>query len=156
MVEKDFQPRMAFRMLKLIFYSLNAGLLIFFLVGIFLNEMEIPPFRSGIDMLTIANFLLMGSIPVGYAISNRRMEAINPKDRFSRKFEQYQTAMIIRWAMIEGTAFLSIVGLILLQDAKQLILFLICLLVLSSNTVTLDKVVRLARLNREEARQLED
>jgi hypothetical protein len=156
MVEKDFQPRMAFRILKLIFYSLNAGLLIFFLVGIFLNDMAIPPFRNGIDMLTIVNVLLLGSIPVGYVVSSRRMEAINPKDRFSRKFEPYQTAMIIRWAMIEGTALLSIIGLILLQDAKQLILFLICMLVLSSNTVTREKVIRMAKLNREEARQLED
>ena len=32
--------------------------------------------------------------------------------------------MILRWAMIEGTALFSLVGLIVLQDAKQLMLFM--------------------------------
>ena len=64
--------------------------------------------------------------------------------------------MIIRWAMIEGTALFSIVGLILLEDAKQLVLFVFCILVLSLNTVTKEKVIRQAKLNAEEAKMLDD
>jgi hypothetical protein len=84
------------------------------------------------------------------------MEAIDAGDSFSKKFEQFQSAMIIRWAMIEGTALFSLVGLIILQDAKQLVLFVICILVLSSNTVTKEKVTRMAKLNSEEAKALGD
>jgi hypothetical protein len=64
--------------------------------------------------------------------------------------------MIVRWAMIEGPALFSLVGLIVLQDAKQLILFVVCILALSSNTVTREKVIRMARLNPEEAKALGD
>jgi hypothetical protein len=64
--------------------------------------------------------------------------------------------MIIRWAMIEGPALFSLVGLIVLQDAKQLILFIICILILSSNTVTREKVTRMAKLNPKESKALED
>ena len=64
--------------------------------------------------------------------------------------------MIIRWAVIEGTALFSLVGLILLQDAKQLVLFVICILVLSMNTITKEKVTRSAKLNTEESKALED
>jgi len=156
MIGEKFQPKAAYRALKLIFYSLNTGLLLFFIVGIYLNEMQIPAFKDGIDILTYVNVFLLASIPAGYTISSRKMEAIDAGDTFAQKFMQFQAAMIIRWAMIEGTALFSLVGLIVLQDAKQLILFVICILVLSSNTVTKEKVIRMAKLNSEEAKALGD
>ena len=156
MIGEKFQPKAAFRALKIIFYALNTGLLLFFLVGIYLNEMQIPAFKEGIDILTYVNVFLMASIPAAYTISSRRMEAIDAGETFSKKFEQFQAAMIIRWAMIEGTALFSLVGLIILQDAKQLVLFVICIRVLSSNTVTKEKVTRMAKLNSEESKALEE
>lgn len=96
MLNPDIQPRMAYRMLRIIFYALNTGLLIFFLVGIYLNGMALPPFRDEIDLLTVVNVLLLAAIPVGHMLSNRRLESINPKDTFSKKWDQFQTAMIIR------------------------------------------------------------
>lgn len=156
MITPQFNPRMAYRVLRIIFYSLNTGLLFFLMVGVYLNGMKIPSFHDELDVLTIVNLLLLGAIPGGYSISSRKMEAIDPADPFSKKFEQFQTAMIIRWAMIEGTAIFAIVGMILLQDAKQLVIFLLCILVLSMNTVTREKVIRLAKLNREEAKVLEE
>jgi hypothetical protein len=156
MLGSEFQPRVAYRTLRIIFYALNTGLLIFFMVAIYLNGLELPPFKDEINILTVVNLLLLAAIPVGYMVSSRKLDAIKPKEPFKVKFEQYQTAMILRWAMIEGTALFSIVGLILLQDAKQLVIFILCILVLSANTVTRDKVVRMAKLNPEEAKALED
>ena len=156
MIGEKFQAKGAYRTLKLIFYSLNSGLLLFFIVGIYLNEMQIPAFKDGIDILTYVNVFLLASIPAGYTISSRRMEAIDAGDSFAKKFEQFQLAMIIRWAMIEGTALFSLVGFIVLQDAKQLVIFVICILVLSSNTVTKEKVTRMAKLNAEESRSLDE
>ena len=156
MIGSVFQPKVAFRMLKVIFYSLNTGLLIFFMAGIYLNDMQIPGFSQEIDILTVVNILLLGAIPIGYTLSNRKMEAIDPGEPFQEKFQQFQTAMIIRWAMIEGAALFSVVGLILLQDAKQLVLFVLCILVLSTNTITKEKVTRMAKLNTEESKALED
>lgn len=156
MIGQGFQPRMAYRALKVIFYALNTGLLVFFLVGVYFNDMQIPGFRDEIDILTLVNILLLGAIPVGYMISGRKMEAIDPAESFAKKFELFQTAMIIRWAMIEGTALFSIVGLILLQDAKQLVIFILCILVFSLNSVTKDKVIKMAKLNSEEAKLLGD
>lgn len=156
MLNTDFQPRIAYRMLRIIFYALNTGLLIFFLVAIFLNGMAFPPFNDEIDILTVTNVFLLAAIPLGYTLSNRRLEAINPKDPFSKKWDQFQTAMILRWAMIEGTALFSIVGLILLKDAKQLVLFLICIVVFAFNAISRDKVARMAKLNREEEKAMED
>lgn len=156
MIGSKFQPRMAFRMLKVIFYSLNTVLLIFFMAGIYLNDMQIPAFSQEIDILTVVNILLLGAIPIGYTLSNRKMEAIDPGEPFQEKFQQFQTAMIIRWAMIEGAALFALVGLILLQDAKQLVLFVLCILVLSTNTITKEKVTRMAKLNTEESKALED
>jgi hypothetical protein len=156
MLVPDLPPRTAYRNLRIIYIALNSGLLIFFMVGVYLNGMQIPPFKDEIDVLTVVNIFLLAAIPLGYVISNRKMETINPKQPFPRKWEQFQSAMIIRWAMIEGTALLSIVGLILLHDAKQLILFVICILIFSSNTLTKEKVIRLAKLNTEEAKALEE
>lgn len=156
MIGEKFQPKTAYRALRIIFYALNTGLLLFFIVAIYLNGMQLPPFQDEFDILTFVNVVLLAAIPAAYSISSRKMEAIDPADSFSRKFEQFQAAMIIRWAMIEGTALFSLVGLIVLQDSKQLVLFVICILVLSSNTVTKEKVTRMAKLNTEESRALDD
>jgi hypothetical protein len=156
MIGENFQPKAAFNALRIIFYALNSGLLLFFIVAIYLNGMQIPGFKEGIDILTYVNVFLMISIPAGYSLSSRKMDAIDPVDPFYRKFEQFQSAMIVRWAMIEGPALFSLVGLIVLQDAKQLILFVVCILALSSNTITKEKVIRMARLNPEEAKALGD
>lgn len=156
MIGERFQPKAAYRALRIIFYALNTGLLVFFIVAIYLNEMQLPPFQDGFDILTFVNVVLLAAIPAGYSISSKRMEAIDPADSFSRKFEQFQAAMILRWAMIEGVALFSLVGLIVLQDSKQLVLFVICILVFSTNTVTKEKVTRMAKLNAEESRALED
>ncbi len=156
MIGQDFHPQQAYRAIRVIFYSLNTGLLVFFVVGVYLNGMEIPGFKDEVDILTIVNILLLGSIPAGYTISSRKMAAIEPGDPFPKKMEQFQSAMIIRWAMIEGVALFSIVGLILLKDAKQLVIFILCIVVLSMNTITREKVIKMAKLNREEAKSLNE
>ena len=84
------QPRAAFRALKVIFYAMNTGLLLFFMVGVYLNEMQIPAFKQELDVLTIVSIFLLVTIPVGYSISNRRFDAIDAGDSFSVKWEQFQ------------------------------------------------------------------
>lgn len=155
MLGNNPHPKAAFRALKLIYYALNTGLMLFFFVGIYLNDMAIPEFKDGVDILTLVNVLLLGMILFGNLISGRKLAAIEAADPFARKFEQFQSAMILRWAMIEGVALLSIVGLIVLQDGKQMVLFIVCILVLSMNTISKEKVIRMAKLNKEEARSLE-
>ena len=76
-------------------------------VGIRSDRRDYSPFRK---IVSYVNIFLMASIPAGYTISSRKMEAIDAGDSFSKKFEQYQSAMIIRLAMIEGTAVFSLVG----------------------------------------------
>jgi len=154
MIGNGFQPRAAFRAIKIIFYALNTGLLLFFMVGVYLNGMQIPNFKQELDILTIVSLFLLAAIPVGYLISNKKFDAIDAGDSFPAKWEQFQSAMIIRWAMIEGAALFSLVGLIVLQDAKQLVLFIICILALSMNSVNREKATRLAKLNPEESKAL--
>lgn len=154
MIREGFQPKAAFRALKVIFYALNTALLLFFMVGVYLNEMQIPPFKTELDIMNIVSIFLLTSIPGGYIVSNRKFDAIDAGDSFQGKWEQFQTGMIIRWAMIEGAALFSLVGLIVLQDAKQLVLFIICLLALSMNSVTREKATRMAKLNPEESKAL--
>ena len=156
MIGEKFQPKTAYRALKIIFYALNTGLLLFFIVATYLSGSLLPPFHEGYDILTFVNIALLLTIPVAYSISSKKLEAIDASDSFARKFEQYQVAMIIRWALIEGVALFSLVGLIVLKDSKQLILFVICILVLSSNTVTKEKATRMAKLNAEESRALDE
>jgi len=154
MIGEGFQPRAAFRALRVIFYALNTGLLLFFMVGIYLSGMQIPPFKEELDILTIVSIFLLVAIPAGYYLSNRKCDAIDAGEPFQIKWEQFQSAMIIRWAMIEGAALFSLVGLIALQDAKQLVIFIICILALSTNSVTREKATRLAKLNPEESKAL--
>ncbi|MEZ5072592.1 MAG: hypothetical protein R2751_16920 [Bacteroidales bacterium] len=155
MMGPAFSPRQAFRVLRLIYLSMNTGLILFFFVVVNLNGWSIPGFRDEVDMLTFVNVLLLVCIPLGYYLSNRRMATIEAGSPFARKWEVYQTAMIIRWAMIEAVSLFSLVGLMLLDDAKHLVLFILCILVFSLNSVTKDRVIAGAKLNRDEARALD-
>ena len=76
MHKNHLHPKAAFRALKLIYYALNTGLMLFFFVGIFLNDKTIPEFKDGVDILTLVNVLLLGMIPFGNMISGRKIAAI--------------------------------------------------------------------------------
>ncbi len=92
MIGSKFQPKVAYRMLRVIFYSLNTGLLIFFMASIYVNDMQIPEFSLEIDILTVVNILLLGAIPIGYLLSNRKMEAIDAGETFQEKFTSFSTS----------------------------------------------------------------
>ena len=80
MIGNGFQPKAAFRAIKIIFYALNTGLLLFFMVGIYLNGMQIPGLKQELDVLTIVSLFLLAAIPVGYSISNRKFDSIDAGD----------------------------------------------------------------------------
>ncbi len=135
---------------------MNTGLIVFLFLVVTIKEMQVPEFSNAADPITLVNVLLLALIPLGNWLSNKRMEAIDARDPFRRKFELFQLAMFIRWGIIEGVALFSLVGFMLLQDAKHLVLFLLCILAFAMASVSKERLINGAKLNAEEARALDE
>lgn len=131
-----------------------AGVILFQLVTILMNQWKIPEFKEDLDLLNIVSILLLLIIPVGKMISDKRISAIDQNLDLASRFSLVQTSLIIRWATIEGPAFFSIVAFLLLQDGRQLVVFLVCLVAFILANPGMEKVSSYAKLSAEEKNRM--
>lgn len=131
-----------------------SGVVIFQIVTLALFEFEIPGFKEGVDPMNIASAALLLVIPLGKMLSDRRLSTIKEDDPTKTKIEKLQSALIIRWACIEAPALFSIITFMILEDGKQLVLFLICLIAFVLANPTRDRFIKMGRLNNEEILEL--
>jgi hypothetical protein len=106
------------RVLKIIHFALCAGLIIGYYI--------LSSLKSISDLLvspevTSENIIYVFIPIVGFIISNLifkyKLKVISPNSTEQQKIIEYQTASIIRWAILEGSAFV----LLILQ--KEFMLF---------------------------------
>jgi hypothetical protein len=149
----NFSLKQSYRALKLIYASLISGLILFQLVTILMNDLAIPGIQEGFDVLNLVSAVLILMIPAGKMVSDRQVQTIDASAPLQSRFSKLQTAMIMRWAWIEGPAIFSIVVFLLLNDGKQLLLFLVCLVAFILAYPAKTKVADMLKLSEEEKRE---
>mgnify|MGYP001222635472 CR=1 FL=1 len=135
------------KVLRIIFISLMTGCIMFFLVMMLQFDFQLPPFKPGFDILNIVSIFLLISIPIGGFVSNKKLEAIQPGLPATLKIAELQTALIIRWATIEAPALLSLVVFMVLEDSKQIIVFLVTILAFVLANPTKDRIAEWGRFS---------
>ena len=87
---------------KLIHLALLMGLLLaYFLLG---NLDNVTP--STIDMASMVYVLIpLGAIAASFILFKSLVSKIDPKLPLEEKIVPYQSALIVRWAILEGAAF---------------------------------------------------
>jgi hypothetical protein len=89
----------------------------------------------------------------GVILSNflfqKNLSTIDPKDLLQNQLAQYQSTSLIKYALIEGPALLSLVTFILTENILFLIIALILILYLFSLRPTKQRIIEDLKLNHE-------
>lgn len=155
---ETYQPAKAMRVLKVLHWGLMGGPIIFSVVAtvvitstgqaqlINLEEMlSFLPIGFGVVMIP-ASFLLFGS---------NLKERVDKDSQLSYKIAAYQTAHIIRMAMLEGVALFAIVGAFVTSTYANFVVLFFALLAMVLVSPSTYKLMEALKLTREEMEMLE-
>lgn len=137
-------PKEYFKALKIVHFALIAGLIFFGLISFCLHQFGFE--STSIELQNIFIYFIPMFVLVGYLVSNvlfkNRLNHCKGKSELKEKLNDYRSALIIRWAFLEGPAFLAIVAHLLtgyityLAWAGIIIFYLIAIMPTISKTVT--------------------
>ena len=140
-------------MAGLLFYLVLTIFLIYDLPGGFLGDAD-PEFTN-IMILVVFAFLVV-VIPVGEYIFKSKLKKAIDADGLNNKLGAYRSAMIIRWAPIEGVGFFAVAALLLAGSPLLYVPPLICLALLLIFRPTREKLIADLQLSAEEINLLDD
>lgn len=107
---QEFTPNKFVQTLTMIYMALLSGLLFFIAIVFFQFDGGMTPtFDTSDTLLLIYPVIAIGAIVVSQMIFKKLLAAAENKPGLKNKLDSYQTASIIKFAMIEGPAFLGIV-----------------------------------------------
>jgi hypothetical protein len=116
METKPITSKEYFRTMNIIFLALVSGQVMFGLIVFFLNQ-TIDPGQGLEDLRKILLILVCVFTAGGYLggriLFKKRMEAARDMDKLTDKLTEYRAAVIVRFALLEGSSFFAIVAFLL-------------------------------------------
>ena len=151
MAKEGFNPKQFMINLRMLYLALVAGVIIFLAVVINLLGSENITTTGDLEILFLVDVIVTAvMLPGAYLISNRLYEQINRKESLANRLAQFQSAFIIRLAMIEAPALLSVIVLLLTGNISALALFALSLALFALNYPTPEKIGRTLDLSDKE------
>ncbi|MCF8297420.1 MAG: hypothetical protein K9J13_07765 [Saprospiraceae bacterium] len=146
-----------FKSLKIIHIALVIGISFF---GIFafiihynkLMEVDSPELSSMFGF--IVPIFFVGGIAASFILFKRKINSIKFKPKFSDKMFEYRSALILRYALLEGPAFFSLVIYLLLGEWIFLVYAAIIIIIFLTIKPTFEKAVIDLELSPEEQEKL--
>lgn len=106
-----------FKGINIVYYALISGVLIFLLIALFLkytNNFAIDDIFSINTIKIVFLFFLIAGIVGSHFIFSNKLKTINQRNNdLLIKTAEYRSVLIIRYALLEGAAFFSIIGYLL-------------------------------------------
>jgi hypothetical protein len=127
METKPITSKQYFLSLKIIFFALLAGQVMFALVAFFiakelkLSVLKGPPWEG--LMFIMPNVILVAYF-LGVYLFNRKLKTARTRTSLSEKLNDYRAALLVRYALMEGTTIISLI-LYLLSERIVFMLFAI-------------------------------
>jgi len=105
--------------IQIIFFALLIGQIFFGIVAIFVvNTEEIK--YGHLNFQGIFNFIIpaiiVTSIVLSHIVFQKRLTAIKENQYIDQKLSNYRVSLIIRWALLEGPTFFTIIIFLLTGD----------------------------------------
>ena len=148
-------PNAAFKTLTIIYFALLAGQLMFAAVVLsLLKKVFFSVQYSGDPLLYIVPVMAIGGIMAGDFLFKQQIEIARKRDTLSSKLTVYQTAIIIRCALLEGASLFGIVATLLSGNLFFLMVSAFIILYFLSFRPTKDKLKNLLQLTYEEELEL--
>ncbi|MFT6796145.1 MAG: fatty acid desaturase [Maribacter sp.] len=141
--------------LKLLHLSLVAGLSIFMVVAIIQGD------GFNTDLSTNSTFLYIVPVAslIGYfgsqVLFKKMLSSISQSDLFNQKLQRFQSALLVKYALIEAPAFLSLFAYYATGNALPLVIAGCLLAYLFVQGPTKEKLKSSLPLNAEEKRTLD-
>ena len=141
------------RITNAIYYSLVSGLLIFFIVVVFLIQDKSPSTGKDVDnifTIVVPVFGLMMMF-VSRMIYNQMISKADAGNSLIQKISSYRTAKIVAWAMLEGACFFALVATLLTSNYLYVAVYIFLFGYFFLMKPTKESLIRDLRLNSEES-----
>ena len=148
------------KQIRIIHFSLIAGVTVFLAVSIYLNMSETlqlqydAEFSNILFLITAAMTVVM--LPLGYIIFRRQIMAVDKNKSPGELMAIYKSAYIVKMGLIEAPAFFSIVVFLLTGNQWLLIQIIAVLLVMIINRPTAEKIVTELGLERSQIKVIQE
>jgi hypothetical protein len=137
----NINPGQAYKMIKVIYYSLVAGLAAFLALVLYVADEKFF-FKTDLSDPLILSGIFIGCItlPAGYYIAKATFQKIDQNESLKSKLLKYQSGQLIRLSTCEGIGMYSIVCFLLTPNLFFLIFLLIPVAFMFSYFPSPDKI----------------
>ncbi|MDT7830722.1 hypothetical protein RQM65_18780 [Pricia sp. S334] len=150
------QPKIFLKILTIIHTTLTAGLLIFAIFAYYQNQ----DFIARMDRQSLFTYIVPIVAAAGYFLSQwifkKQLEAITEQEQLSLKLGKYQTASILKYAVLEGPGLLALLAYLWTGNALHLVIALALIVYLFVQRPNAEKIKRELPLNLEEQKQFDE
>lgn len=153
-------PKIYFKTVNLLFLALVAGQVVFALILFFLNKTQgkiafiTPEIHQ--TLVWIAPALAVTGIALGWLVFNTKLKSLQQKSNLAEKLKGYQSAMIIRFAFMEGPSLVALVFFYITGDYIFLAVSAFIILAFLFNRPSKSLISRHLQLHDDERLLLED
>ena len=144
--------------LKVIHIGLTAGVVLFLIIAVVLQLTGFEPELKELEMilLGVTAVAAFSGIFAGNMIFRKRLEQLIELKNLNEKLTGYQSALIVKYALIEGPAFFTVVAYLLTTNVlfPVIAVFLVVVMVLSAPRK--DKLITDLNLSMKETSILEN
>ncbi len=157
MAIQKITSRQYFKTARVIHMALVVGIVLFASVASF--SMSGQDMTTGYDSKANMFYILVGFLGLwglfgGEYIFKIQLKRAKSQPQLTQKMVQYQSANIIKYALIEGVALFSIVAALMTSSVWFLIFAGFLVLVLASYYPSVEKAIRDLELNNDEKKQV--
>jgi len=155
---QNLDPKTIFKNLLKVYWFLFLGMIVFLVIAALLVSnsgpiMEDDPYINQVFKILVIAFTVAG-IPLAYTIPQKRIKKINAGLGLAEKLNNYQGALIIRFAITEGVAFFATIAFLLTGDTDLMLLLAIIYLFYIISRPSPFKTAGDLELSEEEKHQL--
>jgi len=148
-----------FQVLKILHLAMLAGftlltVAILIIMRVSPNTTRDESYERILQIVTVV--ISVATLLIGFNLFRRKIiELHNSRDTAEKRMEQYKTALIRWWAMIEGPGLLAAIGLFLTGNYAFLALAVFHIAILAFFMPRKENIIMLLNLNSEEVARLE-
>lgn len=145
----------AFKTLKIIYGALILGV-VFFLIAVLFTTKNLHFAIDTADSFTmIVPIMTLSGIAISILLKNNFLKMVALEDTVQSKLTKYQTASIIKGAMLEGPAFIGIVATSVTSNYFFILFAVIAVLVMLLLFPSKQNFIEVAQLSFEEKSKLD-
>lgn len=134
MEQTQLTTKSYFTALKIVHFALTAGVILFLVMAVILQITGFEPELKEMEMilLGITAFAAIAGIFTGNLLFRKRLEQLVELKSLKEKLTGYQSALIVKYALVEGPAFFCVVAYLLTANIlfPVIAVFLVFVLVL--------------------------